>query len=395
MNKKSTPAGSGPGKRSAAARGILATRRSLGVEWADGGSSEFDSLWLRDNRPADRDAVSGQRLIDVTDLPEDPAIRSAALADSTVIVEWEGEPEGTAFDLDWLWKHQSGHPDLRPDHEVRLWLEGSALDPARDFRWLPERTLRGDLPARAEWLSRLLQDGLAFVSEAPARESAVLEVARLIGRVAETNYGLTFDVRTVPQPENLAYSDAGLGLHTDNPYREPVPGFQALHVLVASPEGGDTLLADGFALAEQLRATAPEAFERLSTQPVPFRYESKDADLYAERPLIEVAGTGELRAVHYNSRSIAPLRLAAREVRPFYEAYRRFAAVLREPRFQVRLRLAEGTVMVFDNRRVLHGRTAYASARHARHLRGCYLTRDSVRSETAVLRRRLAAGRDP
>jgi alpha-ketoglutarate-dependent taurine dioxygenase len=379
-------------KPGGAARRILATPRSLGVEWADGGASEFDSLWLRDNRPDDRDPHSGQRLIDVTDLPEDPAIRAAMLSDSAVIVEWEGEPRGTAFSLDWLWMHARQHPELRPDHEVRLWLEGSALDPARDFAWLPADTLRADLAARARWLARLLRDGLAFVSEVPANDSAVLGIAELIGRVAETNYGRTFDVRTVPQPENLAYSDAGLGLHTDNPYREPVPGFQALHVLVAAPEGGESLLADGFAIAEHLRATAPEVFARLTRQPVPFRYQSKDADLYAERPLIELSAAGEVRAVNYNNRSIAPLRLALPEVRPFYDAYRRFAALLRERRFQMQLRLAAGTTVVFDNQRVLHGRTPYSSARHARHLRGCYLTRDSVRSEAAVMRRRLGAG---
>lgn len=374
------------------ARSVLAARRSLRIEWADGESSEFDSLWLRDNRPEDRDAHSGQRLIDVTDLPQDPVIRSAALSGSAVTVDWEGEPRSASFSLDWLRMHGRGDPDLRPDHAVRLWLEGSALDPTRDFAWLPALTFQSDAGRRAQWLARLLRDGLAFVSEVPARESAVLETTELIGRVAETNYGRTFDVRTVPQPENLAYSDAGLGLHTDNPYREPVPGFQALHVLVASSEGGETLLADGFAIAEHLRATAPEAFERLAHQPIPFRYQSKDAELYAERPLIGLSGEGEIRAVHYNSRSIAPLRLAPRDVRGFYDAYRRFAALLREPRFQVKLRLAEGTVVVFDNQRVLHGRTAYSSARHARHLRGCYLTRDSVRSEAAVLRRRLRAG---
>ena len=85
----------------------------------------------------------------------------------------------------------------------------------------------------------------------------MLEAMRLVGQVAETNYGLVFDVRSVPQPENLAYSDLGLGLHTDNPYREPVPGFQALHALIASPDGGDSLFADGFALAEHLRARRP------------------------------------------------------------------------------------------------------------------------------------------
>jgi gamma-butyrobetaine dioxygenase len=47
-------------------------------------------------------------------------------------------------------------------------------------------------------------------------------------------------------------------------------------------------------------------------------------------------------------------------------------------------------LVVFDNQRILHGRTAFSSARHARHLRGCYLSRDSVYSETALLRRKLA-----
>jgi len=208
-----------------------------------------------------------------------------------------------------------------------------------------------------------------------------------MGRIAETNYGEVFDVRFVPQPENLAYSDVGLGLHTDNPYREPVPGFQALHVLAASPEGGASLFADGFALAEHLRATYPESFARLTQTAVGFHYRSKDADLYAERPLIQLACDGHVTAVHYNSRSIAPLRLAAEDVQPFYAAYRRFATLLRERRFQLQLRLADGDLVAFDNQRILHGRTGFSSARHHRHLRGCYLTRDSVFSESALLGR--------
>jgi gamma-butyrobetaine dioxygenase len=95
--------------------------------------------------------------------------------------------------------------------------------------------------------------------------------------------------------------------------------------------------------------------------------------------------------VHYNSRSIAPLTLRSGGLGAFYRAYRRFAALLREPRFQLQTRLGAGTMAVFDNQRVLHGRTAFSSARQARHLRGCYLSRDSVYSETALLRRQRAA----
>jgi len=96
-------------------------------------------------------------------------------------------------------------------------------------------------------------------------------------------------------------------------------------------------------------------------------------------------------AVHYNSRSIAPLDIPAGTAPRFYAAYRRFALMLRDERFQLRTRLGDGTLVVFDNQRTLHGRTAFSSARQPRHLRGCYLSRDSVLSETALLRRQLTA----
>jgi alpha-ketoglutarate-dependent taurine dioxygenase len=359
----------------------------LGIEWSDGTSSEFASLWLRDNLREDRDPHSGQRLIDIADLPESPRIRSAAARNGSVQVEWESEPRPASFELRWLLAHAANRPGRRPQFTPKPWLEGARLDAARDFAWETFSDARSDRGRRAQWLRRLLQDGIAFLSKVPSGDAGILEAAALMGRVAETNYGQVFDVRSVAQPENLAYSDLGLGLHTDNPYREPVPGFQVLHALIASPDGGESLFGDGFAIAEQLRATHPDAFAVLTRTAVPFLYRSKDAELYAERPLIELSCSGEVKAVHYNSRSIAPLRLAAHDAGPFYAAYRRFAALLRDSRFHLQLKLRDGDLVAFDNQRTLHGRTAFSSARYPRHLRGCYLTRDSVYSEAALLRR--------
>jgi gamma-butyrobetaine dioxygenase len=122
---------------------------------------------------------------------------------------------------------------------------------------------------------------------------------------------------------------------------------------------------------------------------VPFRYHSKDADLYAERPLIQLSCDGAVTGVHYNNRSIAPLRLSFDDTQAFYGAYRKFALLLRDLKFQLKFRLRGGDLVLFDNQRILHGRTPFSSAKHARHLRGCYLTRDSVYSESALLRRQL------
>jgi alpha-ketoglutarate-dependent taurine dioxygenase len=376
---------------SVACTAASANGTSLRLEWNDGTRGEFASIWLRDNLPEDRDAFSGQRLIDVTQLPIDPQISSAQLVDAHLHIGWQNEDRSSRIALAWLYDQAHRERD-RPELEVRRWLDGAELVPRTDFAWQAKATLRTSPGVRLAWLTRLLQDGIAFMSEVPAVDAGILKAMTLVGRIAETNYGLVFDVRVVPEPENLAYSDLGLGLHTDNPYRDPVPGFQALHVLVAAPDGGDSMFADGFALAEHLRLTDPEAFGILTRTAVPFSYRSRDADLYAERPLIELSCSGAVTAVHYNSRSIAPLRLAARDCTAFYAAYRQFAELLREPRFQASAHLAIGDLAVFDNRRILHGRAAFASRRHPRHLRGCYLTRDSVYSEAALLRDRIETG---
>jgi len=366
---------------------LTAEQAELILHWSDGTYGEFASIWLRDNLPEDRDSHSGQRLIDVTDLPPEPRIRSATLVEADLHISWQGEDRTSIIRLDWLYQQCSAAPAARTAFSPQPWLRGARLTAERDFAWQSAGTLATDTAARRDWLTRLLRQGMAFLRDVPKTDSGILEAMAPVGHIAETNYGLVFDVRAVPQPENLAYSDAGLGLHTDNPYREPVPGFQALHTLLAAPDGGDSLFADGWAIAAHLRDTEPDTFAILTHTAVPFRYQSQQADLYAERPLIALDCNGTIVGVHYNSRSIAPLRLPAAECRVFYAAYRQFAEMLRDPAFQLTTRLREGDLVLFDNRRILHGRTGFASAHHPRHLRGCYLTRDSVYSQAALLRR--------
>ncbi|MDB6083352.1 MAG: putative gamma-butyrobetaine hydroxylase [Gammaproteobacteria bacterium] len=367
---------------------ISALPELLTVEWADGDVAEFASIWLRDNLREDRDPHNGQRLVDIADLPPQPRIRSAKALEDSVQIEWEAESTLASFDLDWLSAQAANAASKHPERVITTWL-GSDLQAERDFAWATFDELRLEPAVKLRWLTRLLQTGIAFLSAVPSTDAAILDAMALVGRVCETNYGLVFDVRSVPQPENLAYSDLGLELHTDNPYREPVPGFQALHAVLASPDGGQSVFADGFALGNRLRDIDPDAFSMLTQTPVPFHYRSKDAELYAERPLLQLSCCGEISAVHYNNRSIAPLRDSGREAARFYTAYRRFATLLRDPTYHLKFRLGNGDLVLFDNQRILHGRTAFSSAKHGRHLRGCYLSRDGVYSQAALLRRKL------
>jgi gamma-butyrobetaine dioxygenase len=166
-----------------------------------------------------------------------------------------------------------------------------------------------------------------------------------------------------------------------------VPGFQFLHCLQASDEGGESLFADGFAVAEDMRAEDPEGFAVLSRTPVRFTFKDADSDLTAERPLISLDHRGDIAAIHYNNRSIAPLSLPGGEMRRFYSAYRLFSETLRDPRYIMRLRLQPGDLVAFYNHRVLHGRTGFQDLGVRRHLQGCYVSQDGVFSTVALLHR--------
>jgi gamma-butyrobetaine dioxygenase len=217
----------------------------------------------------------------------------------------------------------------------------------------------------------------------------VAEVGDRLGYVRITNYGRLFDVKSVPNPTNLAYTAVALGVHSDNPYRHPSPGVQLLHCLEAAAPGGDTLLVDGFAAAELLRQQDPAAFELLRTLPMNFRYSDAHTDLRARQTLISTEAEGQLKAVHFNNRSADWLDAPADVAEAWYQAYRQFAQLLLRDELQLVFRLAPGDCVVMQNDRTLHGRTAFDPNLGRRHLQGCYIDRDAMESRRLVLRRTL------
>lgn len=64
-------------------------------------------------------------------------------------------------------------------------------------------------------------------------------------------------------------------------------------------------------------------------------------------------------------------------------------AMTRDPAYGIALKLAGGEMVVFDNRRVLHGREAFDPSTGFRHLHGCYVDRGEWDSRLRVLDRSL------
>lgn len=339
----------------------------------------FSAIWLRDNASDDRDPGNGQKLTNITDLPTDPRIIAIETSmDDQVTLEFAPDGKRASFDLDAL---LIAH-DTAPNSQ-RHWT-------CRDFDDGPPTSswpkIANDPEALRVWLTAIREYGLAVLTELPDETGVVLEVAELFGHVRETNYGRLFDVRAQADPVNLAYTGMALSVHTDNPYRDPVPGIQLLHCLRGDAEGGDTVLVDGFHAAERLRQHDIEAFETLSQTWVEFTYRSDDTKLSARRPMIGLDDKGQIIEVRFNNRSLAPLELPADALPKFYAAYRRFAEILFDPVDALTFKLRPGELFAVDNRRVLHGRTAFSSAGR-RHLQGCYADMDGLLSRLSVLER--------
>jgi gamma-butyrobetaine dioxygenase len=366
----------------------LESSRELSVERDDGERIPLHPIWLRERCRDERsiDPRTGQRLHDPSDL--DLGLTLTAVS----------EPAPGRFRV----RFSDGHEGEVSGREL---LEEAALAPADHDIPAPRpwdaaaREVRRhawtDRPQDAElrdWLRHFLEAGFIVFSGVPVRPGALLRVGAAFGFTRETNFGALFDVRSTPAATDLAYTALPLDPHTDNPYRDPVPGVQLLHCLVNETSGGLSTLVDGFAAARALEERNPEAFARLTRTPVRFRYRDETTELVASALPIERDARGGLVAIHFSPRlDFVPLQPPA-ELDAYYRARRAFDRLLRSPEFEIRFLLAPGELLMMDNRRLLHGRTGFDPDEGLRHLQGCYIDIDGPRSLYRVVRRRLDAG---
>jgi gamma-butyrobetaine dioxygenase len=366
---------------------------SVRVVWESGRINHYHHIWLRDNCPSARHPTVGEKILDPIVIPLDIKPGKIALKDNNHLqISWANDGHVSEFDLDWLYANAyDAEARQARRYQPALWTTEDLAD------YLPEvqyDSIMTDDASLLEWLQLLRRYGFAIVRDVPTRTGMVLKVAERISFLRDTNFGTLFNVESKPDPNSLAYTAVKLNAHTDLVSREAQPGLQFLHCLVFDAAGGESLLVDGFAVAEAFKSEYPEDYELLTHVPVRYRYQDKSTDVNAKFPMIRLDAEGDYFEIRYSTALMAPLDIDPHLVKSYYRAYQNFTRLLRAPQFEYNFKLQPGDCEVFDNRRVLHGRAEFNPQSGPRHLQGCYIDTDDFLSRLRVLERHGSDFRD-
>lgn len=318
----------------------------------------------------------------------------------------------------------------------------------RGFPTVPAAQWLTSNAAVHDGLSLLRDYGFVIVNGVEPTVAATEAVTRRIAHPRETLYGYgkeaMWTTHVSPDQNSIsdtAYTAIPLPLHTDGNYWHDTPGIQVFHAIQADVSGGgDSSLMDGFAIAHAMRTSNDvkhrEAFAFLSQFMIPYHHADPQHIMKAHKPVFVVdPTTHEVTAFHFNNDDrdvVTPMQrlpgnqpvgrstgtahgdapvgyrqldhlepefgsFAGSLHRPdaiprLYASLKILQSYLRDPAYQVWLGLRPGSVLVFDNTRVLHGRAGF-EVKSGRTLAGCYISKEDWWSRLRVLHRHLNGDR--
>ncbi|MFM2071782.1 MAG: hypothetical protein RLZZ623_2045 [Actinomycetota bacterium] len=350
------------------------------VTWTDGIVSHYPWLWLRDHAhdEATLHPVTQQRQLYTAAVS--PAIEAidVGFTSASVDIIWRDEPV-SSLPIEFLIRFRQPEPAMVRVHAERKLWDARSVHPTPS---VPFDDIMSSDVGVAAWLGKVAAYGFCIASGTPASTTATEQLVQRVAYVRETIFGGFWEFTADLSKADTAYTNLELRPHTDGTYSHDAPGLQLLHCLEFDGDGGESTMVDGFRLAAELRTRVPRLHEVLSTVPVPGQYIGDGAHLMSARPVLRHDHGGTLVQVSFNNADRAPFLLPADEMTELYDALRAFDLLANDQSFQWRHVLRPGDALLFDNWRVLHGRTAYTGRRR---LCGAYLNHEDFESRLRLL----------
>ena len=349
----------------------------------DGEKKEIHPFWLRERVNGDRfvDIKTKQRLFDPTQIQENIKINDINLSKDFLEVTFN-DGASTKLSIQELIEEFSNNDFIKLIKKVE-W--DSSLDDLNIFDF------KENFFEKEEMYNALVsfyKYGFVIFKDVPTKDNFLINFANSIGSVRRTNFGEFFNVRSKPNPNDLAYTSLPLAPHTDNPYRNPVPCIQILHCIENNVQGGLSTLVDGFTVTEKLKKDFPKYYKILSEVKVRFQFVDQSVVLEDWAEMIRVDKNGEFKQVRFSPRlDFVPL-LDLDKLELYYNARKKISELYNSDKYRIQFKLSPGDLLMMDNYRLLHGRTAYDSNEGDRFLQGCYIDYDSTDGKLKHLKRK-------
>ena len=347
--------------------------RTLQITWKDGVQSTFPNAWLRSNVRDDRffDKSNTYRYGHISFVKQNVPISSARPQDDeTIKVMWEDHTSD--FDASWLRAQDVASAPMSKDKvEWERW-DSSLI--------IPEYTYHTRENELTSWTKDLKKYGLITVNDVPRNEKGFLDVMHMIGPLRR-RYHPTDILRLeawnskYKEVDPTAYGTDHFNAHIDHTYLESPAKILGFLCVDYNAPLKDTVsyFSNSIRVAEDLRKTDPEAFQILST--TPFRRARRrigveedcdpkderiyDWDTYYDSPVI-VMSNSEIKIVRSSPVQNSGHVLGSYDddyIRKFYSAYDKFVEMLEDPKYHAKKLLKPGSMFLFDNHRLVHGRS--------------------------------------
>ena len=361
-------------------KNIYKNTTNLEVEWNDGKKSKFNYMWLRDNCPSAHDKDSRHRMFNILKIsnkinPKKYSINSSGQLE----IEWSEGDHISYYDQKWLRDNcYTIKNNLKYKSPYQLW--DNSMQKDLKLIEIEHDEIINSEEGLIKWLELLHHKGIAIVKNAPTEKKSGFKILNRISHTRETFFNTPFEVINIPKPNNSAYTAHALRNHMDLPWFETPPGYQFLHCLINSAEGGESSAVDGFAVADYLRNKEKDIFDTLINVHLKFRdmdYTQESIRSYYA-PAISLTKDRDYHDIRFSVATMDALDCHPDLMDNVYKAHHRFGNLLHDDKFQIKFRLEPGDIFSFNNRRLLHGRTEFNPNSGHRHLQGYYMDRDEI-----------------
>ena len=344
---------------------------------------EIHPFWFRERVNGNDyiDKTTQQRLFDPTKLERDIKIDFLNLSKDFLEVTFD-DGAYTKLAIQNILKEFQNIDELEYIEKVQ-W--DSSFNKSNNFRFTENFSEKREM---YKALINFYKYGFVIFNNVPTQNNYIINFANSIGSIRRTNFGEFFNVKSKPNPNDLAYTSLALAPHTDNPYRKPVPCIQMLHCIENKVNGGLSTLVDGFTVTEKLKKDFPKYYKILSEVKVRFQFVDQSVILEDWAEMIRVDENGKFKQVRFSPRlDFVPL-LDLDRLELYYNARKKISELYNSDKYRIQFRLSPGDLLMMDNYRLLHGRTAYDANEGDRFLQGCYIDYDSTDGKLKHLKRK-------